>query len=465
MSSTLPTCCYEFDSFRLDASRSLLWREGEPVPLPPKTFETLLLLVREAGRVLRKEEFIARIWPDCYVEERNLTQHIFTLRKALGEGANDHRYIVTVPGQGYRFVAPVRELAETDAGASSQSTHDRRRSDEHVASVAHEELPSHTKRHTGNAEAFQAYIRGRYFWNKRTAEGLHKAIEYFGQAIALDPSYALAFVGLADAHNLLAGHGGLHPQDTFPQAKAAAERALELDDSLAEAYASLAFVSYRFDWNWADSERYFKQAIASNPAYATAHHWYGESLAAAGRFDDSLAELGRAQELDPLSLPINTDLGQSLYFARRYEDAARQLEKTLEMDDRFPRALIVLGAVYERQGRHMEAIETSGKAVKLSPDNPLALSGLGHARALAGQHHEARRIVSDLQRLATNRYVSSYNIAAVYAGLGEPDAALDQLEQAAVNSDVWLVWLKCDPRFDLLRADPRFATLLRRVNL
>ncbi|HEX8129100.1 MAG TPA: winged helix-turn-helix domain-containing protein [Pyrinomonadaceae bacterium] len=590
--STLPTSCYEFGSFRLDASRSLLLRDGEQVPVSPKALETLLLLVSEAGRVLRKEEFIARIWPDCFVEEQNLTQYIFTLRKALGEAPNDHRYIVTVPGQGYRFVAPVRELAETDdAQAKGARTGEARAPEESVAPAASiavlpfkmlggdqvddflgpgladalitrlggvgqisvcstsavlryinsdrsplaaghelgvetvldghlqrsgerirltvqlfrlsdgktlwaekfdekftdvfsvqdsiseqvvralvrkltdEELQSLTKRHTGDAEAFQAYIRGRYFWNRRTAEGLHKAIGYFEQAIAIDPAYALAFVGLADAYNLLAGHGGLHPQETFPKAKAAAERALEIDGSLAEAFASLGFVSYRFDWNWSDSERHFKRAIAMKPNYATAHHWYGESLAAAGRFDDSLAELGRAQELDPLSLPINTDLGQSLYFARRYEEAAVQLEKTLEMDADFPRALIILSAVYEQQGRYMEAIELACRAVKLSQANPLALSGLGHARALAGQHHEARRIVSDLRRLAANRYVSSYNIALVYAGLGEHSAALDYLEEAVGNSDVWLVWLKFNPRLDILCDDPRFIALTRRVNL
>lgn len=596
----LPSACYEFDSFRLDAARSLLLRDGEQVSLPPKTLETLLLLVREAGRVIRKEEFIARIWPDCFVEEGNLTQHIFTLRKALGEGPHDHRYIVTVPGQGYRFVAPVRELLLTDdgaadGGAAARQTDDGRTPEkareateaavasiavlpfkmlggdqidsflgpgladalitrlsgvgqisvcptsavlkyadsdgsplvagrelgvqtildghlqrsgerirvtvqlfrlsdgktlwaekfdekftdvfsvqdsisEQVASVlvrrlTDEELQTLTKRYTGNTEAFQAYIRGRYFWNKRTAEGLQKAIEYFEQAIAIDPAYALAFAGLADAYNLLAGHGGLQPRETFPKAKAAAERALEIDDSLAEAYASLGFVSYRFDWNRADSERHFKRAIAMKPNYATAHHWYGESLAATGRSADSLAELGRAQELDPLSLPINTDLGQSFYFARRYEEAARQLEKTLEMDHNFPRALIILGAVYEQQGRFMEAIEMSSRAVKVSLSNPLALSGLGHARALAGQHHEARRIVSDLQRLATSRYVSSYNIAIIYAGLGERSVALDYLERAVGNSDVWLVWLKYDPRLDCLRDEPRFDALAQRVNL
>ncbi len=242
-------------------------------------------------------------------------------------------------------------------------------------------------------------------------------------------------------------------------------RALEINDTLAEAYVSLGFVTYRYDWNWADSERHFKRAISLRPNYATAHHWYGESLAATGRFDDSVAELCRAKELDPLSLPINTDLGQSLYFARRYEESAWQLEKTLEMDGSFSRACVLLGAVYERQGRLMPAIELLNRAVKCAEGNALAVSGQGHARALAGQRHEARRIASDLQRLAGGRYVSNYNIALIYVGLQDWDEALTFLEQAVGQRDVWLVWLKVNPRFDELRKEPRFVELLRIVDL
>ncbi|HVF48501.1 MAG TPA: tetratricopeptide repeat protein, partial [Pyrinomonadaceae bacterium] len=569
--STPPQNLYEFGPFRLDALRCLLLRGGRHVPLSPKAFETLLVLVLNRGRVIRKEELIKRIWPDSFVEEGNLTQNIFVLRKALGEGPNDHRYIVTVPGQGYRFVAPVRE-AETTAGGDGATLADEAESTERVASVAvlpfknlgdendedkylglgladalitrlsslssiavrsttaviryadrqqnpreagHElgvdtVLAGHfqragerirvtvqlvslrdsktlwaekfdekftdvfsvqdsiseqvaraltlkltaeeqrllTKRYTQNTEAFQAFIRGRYFWNKRTAEGLKKGIECAQQAISIDPVYALAYVGLADSYNLLAGHGGLPPKETFPKAKSAAMRALEIDNTLAEAYASLAFVSYRFDWDWTAAEKNFQRAIELKPNYPTAYHWYGESIVAMGRFAESIAELHKAHELDPLSIPINTDLGQSYYFAREYERSEDQLLKTLEMDSSFVRARVLCGAVYEQRGMHDAAIEMLQQAVALSENNPLTLSGLGHAYALAGQTAEAGRILEHLLRLSRERYVSAYNIAVVYTGLKQPDAALELLEQAYDNRDVWLVWLKVNPRFD-----------------
>lgn len=586
--STPPQNLYEFGPFRLDALRCLLLRGGQHVPLSPKAFETLLVLVLNHGRVIRKEELIKHIWPDSFVEEGNLTQNIFVLRKALGEGPNDHRYIVTVPGQGYRFVAPVRE-SETGASGVGAALADEAESVERVASVAvlpfknlgdendedkylglgladalitrlsslssiavrsttaviryaerqqnpreagHElgvdtVLAGHfqragerirvtvqlvslrdgktlwaekfdekftdvfsvqdsiseqvgraltlkltaeeqrllTKRYTQNTEAFQAFIRGRYFWNKRTAEGLKKGIECAQQAINIDPVYALAYVGLADSYNLLAGHGGLPPKETFPKAKSAAMRALEIDNTLAEAYASLAFVSYRFDWDWTTAEKNFQRAIELKPNYPTAYHWYGESIVAMGLFEESISELHKAHELDPLSIPINTDLGQSYYFAREYERSEEQLLKTLEMDASFVRARVLCGAVYEQRGMYEAAIEMLQQAVALSENNPLTLSGLGHAYALAGQTAEAERIIEHLLRLARERYVSAYNIAVVYTGLKQADAALELLEQAYDNRDVWLVWLKVNPRFDSLRHEPRFLELMRRVGL
>jgi TolB-like protein/Tfp pilus assembly protein PilF len=321
------------------------------------------------------------------------------------------------------------------------------------------------KRYTENTEAFQVYIKGRYFWNKRTVEGLNKGIEYARQAISIDPTYAMAYVGLADCYNLLAGHGGLAPKETFPQAKAAAMRALEIDPRLAQAYASLGFVSYRFDWDWTRAEQDFNRAIELSPSYSTAHHWYGESLAVTGRFEESIAALRRAQELDTLSLPINTDLAQSLFFARRFEESDEQLRKTFEMDQNFVRACVISGAVYEQLGRHEEAIAVLRRAVDLSEGNPLTLSGLGHALALSGQRDEARKILIDLKELARQRYVSAYNIAVIHTGLREKEAALDWLVKAYHNRDVWLVWLKVNPRFDTLRAEPRFTDLMRRVGL
>lgn len=595
MSDSPPTF-YEFGPFRLDTQRCLLLREGVPMNLSPKAFETLLVLVERNGQVMKKEELMARIWPNSFVEEGNLTQNIFVLRKALGEGPNDHRYIVTVPGQGYRFVAPVRVVPMEEAESRAWTTTNApgraepAESDEAVASIAvlpfkslgengHEPylgsgladalitklssiakiavrpttavlkyagaeeqqnplaaglelgvdtvLDGHVqrlderirvtvqlvrlrdgktlwaekfdekftdvfavqdsiseqvtralmlkltaeeqelmaKRYTQNTEAFQVYIQGRFVWNKRTVEGVNKGIEYARQAIGIDPTYAMAYVGLADCYNLLAGHGGLAPKETFPQAKAAAMQALEIDPSLAQAYASLGFVSYRFDWDWPRAEQYFKRAIELSPSYATAHHWYGESLAVTGRFEESIAMLRRAQELDTLSLPINTDLAQSLFFARRFEESNEQLRKAFEMDQNFVRACVISGAVYEEMGRHEEAIAVLRRAVELSEGNPLTLSGLGHALALAGKWDEARRILIDLKELGKTRYVSAYNIAVVHAGLGEKDAALDWLVKAYHNRDVWLVWLKVNPRFDSLRAEPRFADLMRRIGL
>ena len=585
---------YEFGPFRLDTVRSLLLRNGEQVSLSPKAFETLSVLVRNRGRVVRKEELIKQIWPDSYVEESNLTQNIFVLRKALGEGPNDHRYIVTIPGQGYRFVAPVREAAEAAAEVSAprrdfergdaaepaarvpsvavlpfrtlsgESEGDNRylgsgladalitrlssvrqlavrstaavlkyadadrnplaagrdlgvdtvldgyvqragerirvtvqlvrlsdgatlwaeKFDEKFTDVfavqdsiservagaltvrlTEEEQRLLTKRYTENSEAFQAYIRGRYFWNKRTVEGLKKGIEFAQQAIAIDPTYALAYVGLADSYNLLPGHGGLPPKDFFPKAKAAALRALEIDPTLAEAYASLGFVSYRFDWDWQTSGQHFRRAVELKPNYPTAHHWHGESLAPLACFAESTAALERAQQLDPLSLPINADLGQTLYFARRYEESASHLTKVLEMDGSFVRASVILGAVFTQQGLHEEAVRVLGRAVELSEGHALAVSGLGHAYAAAGQADNARQQLERLRRLAAERYVSHYNLAVVHAGLGERGAALDLLERAFEHRDVWLVWLKVNPRFDALRAEPRFARLVGRVGI
>ncbi|HEV2765143.1 MAG TPA: winged helix-turn-helix domain-containing protein [Pyrinomonadaceae bacterium] len=587
---------YEFGPFRLDTVRSLLLRNGEPMSLSPKAFETLSVLVRNRGRVVRKDELIKQIWPDSYVEEGNLTQNIFVLRKALGEGPNDHRYIVTIPGQGYRFVAPVREGSEetrpvparrdlhaSEAPESSlaasrvpsvavlpfrtlsgESEGDNRylgsgladalitrlssvrqlavrstaavlkytdpdrsplaagrdlgvdtvldgyvqragerirvtvqlvrvsdgatlwaeKFDEKFTDVfavqdsisekvagaltvrlTEEEQRLLTKRYTENPEAFQAYIRGRYFWNRRTVEGLKKGIEFAEQAIAIDPTYALAYVGLADSYNLLPGHGGLPPKDYFPKAKAAALRALEIDPSLAEAYASLGFVSYRFDWDWRASERHFRRAVELKPNYPTAHHWYGESLAVTGRFEESSAALARAQELDPLSLPINADIGQTLYFARRYEESAAHLARVLEMDENFIRACVIAGAVYTQQGRHDEAVAVLARADRLSGGHALVVSGLGYAYAAAGQTDRARQELERLRRLSDERYVAHYNLAVVHAGLGEPSAALDLLERAYEHRDVWLVWLKVNPRFDSLRAEPRFARLAALVGI
>jgi tetratricopeptide (TPR) repeat protein len=314
-----------------------------------------------------------------------------------------------------------------------------------------------------SVEAHHLYIKGRYFWNQRTLEGLKKCFDYAQQTIAMDPTYAPAYIGVADSYNLLSGHGGLAPKDTFPKAKAAALAALELDPTLGEAYASLGFVNYRFEWNWPEAEENFLTAIRIKPNYSTAHHWYGEALASAGRFEESLAALERAEQLDPLSLPINTDLAQTLFFARRYEECEKQLRKTLEMDSHFIRAHIILGAALERMRKYDEAVASLTRAVTLSKRNSFAVSGLAHVHAVMGNKPAANEALRYLEELASQRYSSPYNRALVHAGLGQKEEALTLLESAVAERDVWLVWLGVNPRFDSLRSEPGFSDLLRRV--
>ncbi len=583
MSSTeQQVACYSFGPFHLDMQRYLLVRDGEPIQLSPKALKTLLVLVQNRDRVVTKEELLKTIWPDAHVEESNLSQNIFVIRKVLAE-RNAERYILTIPGSGYRFVAQVKEVVdERPEPVSRQLDHPplaqsgtliavlplkclsgkptdefmglgfadalitrlsnlkqikvrptssvlkyrearddlmalgrelrvdalldgvfQRAGDqirvsvqfvrvadgvtlwaakfdeqftnilsiqdsisEQVAGalalkISGEEQQQLRKNYTESSEAFQHFIRGRYFWNLRTLEGLRKSITCAEQAIAVDPTYAPAYVGLADAYNLLAGHGGLAPKETFPKARAAATVALEIDPSLAEAYASLAFINYRFDWNFAKSEENFRKAISLKPNYSTSHHWYGEALASAGRFQESFEELVRSQEFDPLSLPISTDLAQTLYFAHSYEESEKQLRKTLEMDSKFIRAHIVLGAALEQMHRYEEAVESLQQAVELSNKNSFAVSGLGHVYASMGDEAKAIECLEFL--LSLEQYSSPYNIAVVYAGLGDVENALTYLTRAVDVRDVWMVWLPVTPRFDVLRDDERFVELVSQI--
>ena len=239
--------------------------------------------------------------------------------------------------------------------------------------------------------------------------------------------------------------------------------ALEIDPSLAETYASLAFINYRFDWRFDEAEQNFQKAIQLKPNYSTAHHWYGEALASAGRFEESLTALVRSQEFDPLSLPISTDLAQTFYFSRRYEECENQLRKTLEMDPHFIRAHIVLGAALEQMDRYDEALESLTHAVELSKNNSFAVAGLGHLYASMGKESAAKDTLRLLRQQSSEHYSSPYNIAVVYAGLGDKDNTLTYLEQAVEERDVWLVWLPVTPRFEVLHDDERFVKLLARV--
>jgi TolB-like protein/Tfp pilus assembly protein PilF len=314
-----------------------------------------------------------------------------------------------------------------------------------------------------NPEAYQTYLRGRYHWNRRTEEDFRKAIEHFNRAIELDPRYPPAFTGLADSYSLLGTYEVLPPREAYSRAKAAAVKALEMDARNAEAHTSLAWVRFRYDWDWVGAEQSFRRAIELNPNYATAHHWYARFLAAMGRFAEAEASARRAHELDPLSPIINTVLGEVFLFSRRYDEAIRQLETTLELDSSFAYGVNKLAHAYALKGMYPQAIATSRKASSLPGARPWFLAELGYVYALAGRERDAWRILKELEELSKRRYVSAYTVAHVYIGLGDRQHALDWLERAYEERSSLLTEFT-DPLFDGLREDPQFKDLIRRMN-
>ncbi|HET8669863.1 MAG TPA: tetratricopeptide repeat protein [Candidatus Saccharimonadales bacterium] len=556
---------YEFGPFRLDTSERILLRDGRRIPLKPKVYDTLVVLIKNSGHVLEKQELIKEVWPNTFVEENNLTGNIFALRRAFG----DHQYIETIPRRGYRFTADVRQLrvegAESiavlpfkplgeqsgdeilslgmadalitrlsnlqqlivrpsssilkytsadqdplEAGRQQkvdavldgtiQRAAERVRvtvrllrvqdgkqlwtdkfdekftdifalqdviSDRVTAALAlrltGSEQDRLTKRYTDNAEAYQLYLKGRYFWNKRTGESLHKGVEYFTQAIAKDSHYALAHAGLADSYIILGNFGLLPPIEAYPKAKRAAEEALKADPELVEAQVSLAFVKSLFERDWPGAEVAFKRAIKLNPNYGPAHQWYGVSLAGAGRLDEAVAQVKRAQQVDPQSLTISAVLGWVLYLARDYDKAIDHEKTVLEMDSNFALAHRYLGLIYEQKGMYAEAISEFHTAESLSGARPLDSGALAHAYAIAGKITEARQILKKVIERSPRVYFPSYDIALIYVGLGEKDLAFDWLERAFEERSPWLIHLNVDPRFDSVRADPRFRDLVDRL--
>jgi serine/threonine-protein kinase len=330
--------------------------------------------------------------------------------------------------------------------------------------LGREERKRFSAAQTRNTEAYQLYLKGRYFLNKRTEADIKRSIEYFERAIVSDPRYALAYSGLADAHTTLAFiFPVLPPTEFMTKAQTAATKALSIDESLAEAYASLGVVAMRYEWRLGKAEAHFTQAIALNPSYATAHHWYGECLAAMGRGEESIDQLKRAQELDPLSAVINAVLAAVYYFSGNYERSIEQCRYTLELENNFWPAYQFLGMSYEARGELPQAIDALRRAVDSSLRSTLMLSALGHAYAVNGDVKASRGIYEELEQLSKVRYVSPLNLALIEIGLGDADRAFTELERAVQGHSAWLVFLRVDRRFDPLRADPRFDEIMRRV--
>jgi TolB-like protein/DNA-binding winged helix-turn-helix (wHTH) protein len=633
---------FAFGSFRLNPAERLLLRDRVPVHLPPKAFDALVVLVVNRGHLLEKDELLRQVWPDTFVEESNLAQHISVLRKALQDGEDGSRYIETVPTRGYRFIAEVRELGgiaqdsnalsgptpssqpslefpESAVPESIRSRHlspnltytvaaltlfaavlivtmlvwkqphtaepqpiqslavlplqnlsadpaqeyfadgmtealitdlakipglkvisrtsimqykdshkklpqiaqelavdgiiegavlrsgDRVRitaqlvraaTDQHIWAETYERdlrdlvalqdevsrsiarqiqrqiaLPSPRQMADSAAVTPQAredYLKGRYFWNLRSQAGYLKAIAYFQAAVTEDPQYAQAYAGSADAYALLGSmpDSKIQRATAMPKAKEMALAALKLDDSLADAHTSLAFVEMHYDWKFQEAEKEFKRAVELDPNYSTAHHWYAFDLAAMGRIDEAVAEVRRARQTDPLSAIINTDVAEILYFARRYDEAMQQARATIDLDPNFAHAHRVLARIYGEKHMFPEAIAEGQRAVALSGDDTWMLLDLASTYALAGKKKEVQICL----RRAANKSPGGIlpetgDTAEIYAGWGEVDRALGVLESVYRRRDGGLILLNADPRLDTLKSDPRFQQLLQRIGL
>jgi TolB-like protein/DNA-binding winged helix-turn-helix (wHTH) protein/Tfp pilus assembly protein PilF len=623
--------CYSFGEFRVDAAKRLLFCGERRVPVAPKAFDTLLALVENSGRVVEKDELMRLVWPDTVVEENNLNQTISALRKALGEDPTQHRYVVTLPGRGYRFVGPVNgspapagaisEPQADQAGrpASTQRKPERRRlvlltlalvlilatasiiylavsrhrkaTDTSIAAIkslavlpldnlshdpaedyfadgmtdelitelgqiatlrvisrtsvmqyrgTHKSLPQiaselnvdavvegtilrsgdrvritaqlirapldkHLWAHSYegdlrnvlsvqenvakdiaeqiraqltpqeraklknarpvNPAAYEAYLRGNYFADKRTAEDLTKAIEYFEEAIRDDPNWAPAYAGLADVYVVLSEYKSVPAHESHVKARVAARRAVELDDSLAEAHTELANLAGTEDYDWPGAEREFRRALELNPGNATAHYFHAMNLMSMGHWEEASAEMERARELDPLSIIINANIGLVYYYARHPDRAIEAERKALELDPNTAFIYEYLGLAYLQKGMYQEAIGHLQKAVGLSNGFPWYQAELAYSYAAAGNHAQAGRILTNLKSRSRRQYISSYSLAVAYIGLGERDAALGRLQKAYEDREDQVALLRIEPLFDTLQADPRFQELVRRIGL
>lgn len=426
---------YEFANFRLDLIQRCLLRDGIPIPLAGKVFETLRVLVEHGGRLAEKKRVMQEVWADTFVDESNLSQNVFTLRKVFGE--DGRRFIETVPRRGYRFVASVRELHDNYEPGSDAAVN----------------------------RAHNFYLKGRYFWNKRTEAGLKKALEHFRRALNVDPLYGLAYAGLADCYIMLCEYGLLASEDSYRNGKAAALKALELDESLAEAHASLGLIAMLYDWDLAAAEQYFKRALELNHNYATAHQWYAVHLAVSERFDEAFAQVRQAQELDPLSPIISVNVARIHYFARQYDEALRCCRTILETEPTFGVAHKIMGLAYQQKGMSSEALAALQRALELLGETPEMIGFLAHAYASSGNRDEAHKLLERLEEMAKLRHLRSFPFVVAYTALGDLDRVFACLEKAEQERCDSLPFLKVMPLFDSLRSDPRFTGLMQRAGL
>jgi adenylate cyclase len=320
-------------------------------------------------------------------------------------------------------------------------------------------------RYSQNSEAYQLYLKGRYHWFKFTPEDHKRAAAYFNQAIANDPNFALAYSGLSDTFAASAVNGWISPREGFLKSKIASNKAVQLDDLLAEAHASVGAIAMFYDYDWATAEQEYKRAIELNPSYEIAFNLYSYLLLALGRFDDAIRMAQRGTEMAPASIVLSNDLGAAYYMARRFDDSFRQVQKTRDLEPNHPASLTLLAALYEAKGMHNEAIEQCRKAIDLVGRTSGVLSSLGHAYAESGRRDEAIKIINELLERSKNEYISPYDVAVIYVGLRDTKRAFEQLEKAYDDRAGWMIHLNVDPIFDPIRSDPRFTELVHRMKL
>lgn len=431
-----------FGTFEVDLSNRELRKHGLRIKLQRKPFQILEFLLRTPGQLVTREDLAEHLWPGLHVNfDRSLNTAVNALRRALGDTSRNARFIETRTGLGYRFIAPVEEVAGEDS-ARIQLVHS-----------------------NAAAEAPQDCLKGRYFCHKLSEEDLHKGVAHFHAALAQDPNCAFAYAGLADAYCLSALLNMAPPAEVYPRAREMALSALRARQDLGEAHAALASVKRLFEWDWPGAEAEYLTALVLSSNSAIVHQAYGEHLAATGRAEDALRELRRSQEIDPLSPMFNTGVAWGLYVARDFQGASEQSWKVLAMEPKFPAAQHTLGLAYARMGLTEDAIVELRNARTCAGDQPAVLAALAHAYAASGASREASQTLRELEDLARHRYVSPYWLALVYAGLGDHQRALELLESAYRQRDVWLTWLKVEPRFDSLRPQSRFQGLLRNIGL
>ena len=433
---------YRFGPFTLDSARRRLFRDGELILASSKALDVLQVLLENRGRTVEKDDLMDRVWPDTIVEEANLTQSIFMLRRALGDEPSDPRYISTIARRGYRFVGIASETGGDAARDERRRVH-----------------------RTANLEAYHAYVKGRHHWSKRDADGLRAAMGFFRQAIDLDPTYALAYVGLAECFVVLRVHSWPVAPDALVSAKAAAAKALDIDDTIAEAHATLGAIRMTAEHDWLGAEQSFRRAIELAPDYATARNWYANFLAAQSRFDDAIREAQEAVALDPLSVMWRMGVGHMLFLARRYEEAVETELTVLEVEPHFWLAHWVLGMAYEQRSESLLALDALRHADEFSGGNPMARGLLGRILALCGHVDEARSTLRDLTTRKVSGAIPAEAVGMIHAGLGDMDSTFEWFDRAATEGGYLLSFLNVSAVFDSLRPHPRFDALRRLVRL